>query len=64
MLGAGLCGALTTFSAPPVEAIELAHDGNAGTAAAYLALTVAAGLALVAAGARLVPGALRRPATG
>lgn len=50
LLGTGLCGALTTFAALPVEAAGLADGGHGWLAAAYLGATIAAGLALVAAG--------------
>lgn len=47
LLGTGLCGALSTFSSIPVEAISLGRDGHAGLATAYAAVTIVAGLALV-----------------
>ncbi|MGD9570670.1 MAG: CrcB family protein [Thermoleophilia bacterium] len=50
LLGTGLCGALTTFSTLQVEVIALGRDGHAGLGAAYLAVSVAAGLACVTAG--------------
>jgi CrcB protein len=54
VVGPGLCGALTTFSTLQLEALELVHAGDAALAAAYLAVTVAAGLAT----ARVVGAAL------
>lgn len=54
LLGPGLCGALTTFSALQLEVVRLLRDGRAATAAAYLLVTLAAGLAALAAGDRLV----------
>lgn len=52
LLGAGFCGALTTFSTLQVELIRLARDGHAGLAAGYGAASLAAGLALAAIGWR------------
>lgn len=56
LLATGLCGALTTFSALQVEALELGRDGHAPLAAAYVASSLAAGLALVV----LTSGLVRR----
>lgn len=56
MLGAGLCGGLTTFSTLQVEAIELARDGHPGLAAAYLAASVGGGLALASGVLRIARG--------
>jgi CrcB protein len=58
-LGAGLCGALTTFSTLQLEVVDLARDGHPALGAAYLAASLTAGLA-VAAGAM---GAARRVVT-
>lgn len=44
-LGTGLCGALTTFSAFQVEALELAGDGHAVLALGYACASLAAGMA-------------------
>lgn len=49
-LGAGFCGALTTFSALQLELIRLGRDGHAGLAAGYAAASLAGGLALAAIG--------------
>ncbi|MDX6555796.1 MAG: fluoride exporter [Miltoncostaeaceae bacterium] len=49
LLGAGLCGGLTTFSTLQLEAIDLARAGNGVLAASYVAATVAGGLAVAAA---------------
>jgi CrcB protein len=57
LLGVGFCGALTTFSALQLEALELAHRHHAVLAITYAAGSVAGGLA-VAYGV----GALARPA--
>lgn len=46
-LGAGFCGALTTFSTLQVEVIALARNDDALRAAGYLAASVACGLAVV-----------------
>lgn len=45
LLGTGFCGALTTFSAIAVSVDQLAADGHAGTALAYLMGSAAGGLA-------------------
>jgi CrcB protein len=47
LVGAGFCGALTTFSTLQIELIELARHGRAALAAGYLVASVGAGLALV-----------------
>jgi CrcB protein len=54
LLGTGLCGALTTFSTLQLELVELLRDGAYGLAAGYAATSLAAGLAAVWAGDRLV----------
>lgn len=56
LLATGLCGALTTFSALQVEALELGRDGHGPLAAAYVAASIGAGLALVV----LTSGLVRR----
>jgi fluoride exporter len=53
LAGTGFCGALTTFSTLQVQLVELGDDGHVPLAAAYLAVSVACGLAAAAAGARL-----------
>ena len=52
-LGPGLCGALTTFSALQLEAVELARDGSWKGALLYLAASVCLGLPAAALGRRL-----------
>jgi len=47
LLGTGLCGALSTFSSIPVEAISLGRDGHGILAATYVATTIVGGLTLV-----------------
>lgn len=57
-LATGFCGAYTTFSTLAVEADLLVRDGHASSAVAYLAASVAAGLAAVTVGilaGRLLP---------
>jgi fluoride exporter len=46
LLGVGFCGALTTFSALQLEALELAHRHHVVLAIAYAAGSVAGGLAV------------------
>jgi CrcB protein len=50
LLGTGLCGALTTFSAFQVETIQIARHGRPGLAAAYAAVSMAVGMACAVAG--------------
>jgi CrcB protein len=50
LLGTGVCGALTTFSAIVVEVDRLIAHGHAGLATGYLLATVAAGLVAATAG--------------
>ena len=49
-LGAGFCGALTTFSALQLELIRLGRAGHAALAVGYVAASLAGGLALAAIG--------------
>ena len=49
----GVLGALTTYSAVMLELLLLTRTGRNGMAALYLGVTLAAGMALVWAGARL-----------
>ena len=55
-LGTGLCGALTTFSTLQLEALALFRHGHVPLGVAYLAGTLAAGLA----GMHLATAATRR----
>lgn len=54
LLGTGLCGALTTFSTLQIEVIRLGRDGHTALAAAYLAVTLVAGLVAMFVVTRLV----------
>ncbi|HET8950640.1 MAG TPA: fluoride efflux transporter CrcB [Solirubrobacteraceae bacterium] len=49
LIGTGFCGALTTFSTFQVETIQLADDGHAPLALAYVTASLAAGMTLAAA---------------
>jgi len=53
LLGSGVCGALTTFSAFQLELLQMLDAERVGLAAAYAAVSLAAGLAAVALGRRL-----------
>ena len=50
LMGAGFCGALTTFSAIVVDVDRLTAHGHTGVAIGYLVSTVAAGLSAGALG--------------
>ncbi|HEX2127386.1 MAG TPA: CrcB family protein [Thermoleophilaceae bacterium] len=50
LLGTGLCGALTTFSAFQVETIQIARHGRPGLAAAYAVVSIAVGMTCAVAG--------------
>jgi CrcB protein len=49
-VGVGFCGGLTTFSTWMVESVLLTRAGDAGIAATYIAVTLAAGFLAVAGG--------------
>jgi fluoride exporter len=53
LVGSGFCGALTTFSTLQVQVFELGDDGHVLLAAAYVAGSVACGLAAANVGSRL-----------
>ena len=50
LLGTGLCGALTTFSAFQVETIQIARHDRPGLAAAYAVVSIAVGMTCAVAG--------------
>ena len=56
LLGAGLCGGLTTFSTLQLELYDLFDAGEPALAAAYAAVSVAAGLIAIRLGERLGAG--------
>lgn len=60
LLGTGFCGGLTTFSTFVVQIDLLVRAGHAGTAFAYLAVSMVAGLAVVRLGMLLARAAGRR----
>ena len=62
LIGTGLCGGLTTFSALQLEVVELGRDGHPALAVAYLCLSAALGLVAVWLTAGLVRRAHLRPA--
>lgn len=53
LLKAGLLGSFTTFSTFAFEAVRLVEEGRPGMAAAYLGISLAGGLASLAAGLAL-----------
>ncbi|MER5861912.1 CrcB family protein [Kitasatospora sp. NPDC002040] len=53
LLGAGFCGALTTYSTFSYEVLRLAEGGARGRAAGYLLATLVAGIAAAWAGVGL-----------
>jgi CrcB protein len=57
----GFCGGLTTFSTWMVESVLLTRDGNAGTAALYLGVSLVLGLIAVALGAGVTRRFVGRP---
>jgi fluoride exporter len=61
VIGTGFLGAYTTFSTFTVEATDLIRAGHAGTALAYLAASVCAGLLAVWTGMTSARVALRGP---
>src|SRR5690242_10035167 len=52
-LTTGICGTLTTFSTLQLELFEMVEAGRLGLAAAYLGMTLAAGLSFVRLGMAL-----------
>lgn len=64
LLGTGLCGGLTTFSTLQLEVLRMLDAGASGLAAAYVAASVAGGLALAAALARVSEGRASQSTAG
>jgi fluoride exporter len=54
LLGTGLCGALTTFSAMQLELLQMLDAGHVGLAGAYALVSVVAGFLAVALATNLV----------
>ena len=54
LLGTGLCGALTTFSAMQLELLQMLDAGHLGLAVAYALVSVVVGFAAVAVATNLV----------
>jgi len=50
LLGTGVCGGFTTYSAFAVDVVRLVDDGAAGTAAGYVLASVAGGVLAAATG--------------
>lgn len=59
LIGVGLLGGFTTFSAFSAELVTMLHRGQAGLAAGYAAASLVAGLAAVVIGLVAVQGAPR-----
>jgi fluoride exporter len=59
LLTTGFCGALTTFSTVQLELVEMIDAGRVGLAVAYIAISLAAGLA----GVQAATAAARRTET-
>ena len=62
-LGVGFCGSFTTFSSFALVAAELGRDGNWATAAAFVALSVAASVLALIAGSATARLVVRRSTT-
>lgn len=48
-VGTGFCGAFTTFSTMQLQVVEAGRDGHVARGAAYIAISVTAGIAAVVA---------------
>lgn len=61
LLGTGVCGALTTFSAMQIELVQMLEADRVGMAAAYAMVSIGSGLLAIVAATRLERALWRAP---